>query len=70
VPREEATQEELIELATAVPDEDLNVVQEILIGKFILWLQSFQCPDSYQSGTAYSMMNDVWETLEEFGVVS
>ena len=70
MPREEATQEELIELSKAVPDAGLNVVQEILIGKLILWLQSFQCPDSYQAGTAHSMMNDIWETIEEFGLVS
>ena len=68
--REPATQDELIKLAKNVPEEGLNVVQEILIGKFVLWLQSFQCPDSFQSGTAYSMMNDVWETLEEFGLIS
>jgi len=40
--REPATQDELIKLAKNVPEEGLNVVQEILIGKFVLWLQSFQ----------------------------
>lgn len=70
MPREEATNEELAELAKDCPDEGLFAVQEILIGKFILWLRSFQCPDSLQTGTAYSMMNDVWESLEEFGLVS
>ena len=67
--REEVTQEELIELSNNVPDKDLNIVQRVLVGKFILWLQSFQCPDSYQSGTAYGMMSDVWDTLKEFGLI-
>lgn len=66
MPREEVTQEELIELSESVPDQDLNTVQRILVGKFILWLRSFQCPDSFQAGTAYSMMRDTWDTIEEF----
>ena len=61
--REEASREELIALSDGVPDEGLNEDQKVLIGKFVLWLRSFQCPDSFQVDTAYGMMKDVWSDL-------
>ena len=71
MPREEMNEDEIIELAESYfKNHDLNVLQEILIGKFILWLRSFQCPDSYQADTAYGMMWDVWESIEEYLGVS
>jgi len=56
----------LISIGLEGLDEDLNVVQQIIIGKLVLWLESFGCPDSFKHGTAYGMMNDIWETFEEY----
>ncbi len=72
MPREEATNEELMELCRTYYDEsyDLNGVEEIILGKMLLWLRSFGCPDSLQATTSYAMMNDIYETLQEFGFIS